>query len=76
MYISRGYYKRVAFILPRASDFVATISKASDYSRWCLIEDIRYTKLAVCGPNMWQSWVEIEYYSVAQFDCITAFEAL
>ena len=43
---------------------------------WCLIEDIRYTKLAVCGPNMWQSWVEIEYYSVAQFDCITAFEAL
>ena len=25
---------------------------------------------------MWQSWVEIEHYSVAYFDRITAFEAL
>ena len=24
---------------------------------------------------MWQSWVEIEHYSVANFDHITAFEA-
>ena len=25
---------------------------------------------------MWQSWVEIEHYSVAYFQCVTAFEAL
>ena len=25
---------------------------------------------------MWQSWVEIEHYSVTYFDCVTAFEAL
>ena len=25
---------------------------------------------------MWQSWVEIEHYSVAYFNCITAFEVL
>ena len=25
---------------------------------------------------MWQSQVEIEHYSVASFDCITAFKAL
>ena len=26
--------------------------------------------------TMWQSWVEIEHYSVAYFDCITAFEVV
>ena len=26
--------------------------------------------------HMWQSQVEIEHYSVAYFNCITAFEAL
>ena len=25
---------------------------------------------------VWQSWVEIEHYSVAQFDRVTTFEAL
>ena len=26
--------------------------------------------------NMWQSWVEIEHYSIAHFDHITVFEVL
>ena len=26
--------------------------------------------------ELWQSWVEIEHYSVAYFDCIAALEAL
>ena len=26
--------------------------------------------------NVWQSWVEIEHYSIAYFDHITAFKAL
>ena len=25
---------------------------------------------------MWQSWVEIEHYSVTHFDCVTVFEEL
>ena len=25
---------------------------------------------------MWQSWIEIEYYSIAYFDRITEFDAL
>ena len=25
---------------------------------------------------MWQSWVKIEHYSAAYFECITAFEVL
>ena len=28
------------------------------------------------GQYMWQSWVEIEHYSVVYFDCIAGFEAL
>ena len=26
--------------------------------------------------NMWQSWIKLEYYSVAYFECITEFELL
>ena len=25
---------------------------------------------------MWQSWIEIEYYSVVYFECITEFDTL
>ena len=33
--------------------------------------------LAQVRPNqMWQSWAEIDYYSIAYFDRITAFEVL
>ena len=29
----------------------------------------------VYQPHMWQSWTEIEYYSVAYFEHITEFDA-
>ena len=29
----------------------------------------------VYQPHMWQSWIEIEYYSVAYFEHITEFDA-
>ena len=34
------------------------------------------TKLRVLQLHMWQSRIEIEYYSVAYFECITEFDAL
>ena len=37
---------------------------------------IVYVYNSVLWNNMWQSRVEIESYSVAYFDCVTAFEAL
>ena len=33
-------------------------------------------KIDQSDSYMWQSRVEIEHYSIAYFDCITAFEAL
>ena len=35
---------------------------------------VHYT--CTCTLHIWQSRVEIEHYSVAYFDCITAFVAL
>ena len=38
-----------------------------------------YIPVIVCYSHvlhMWQSWVEIKHYSIAQFDHITMFEAL
>ena len=34
------------------------------------------TTLTHCEMHMWQSQIEIEYYSVAYFECITEFDAL
>ena len=41
---------------------------------WCELS--QRISVGIYRNNMWQSQVEIEHYSVAYFNCITAFEAL
>ena len=35
-----------------------------------------YIKRSIYPLHMWQSWVDIEYYSVVYFNHVTTFEAL
>ena len=41
-----------------------------------LLAMCKLLKMSLTPVHMWQSRIEIEHYSIAQFDCITMFEAL
>ena len=42
----------------------------------CFLQYLEYLGMRLYPGHMWQSWVEIEHYSIAYFDHVTTFKVL
>jgi len=69
--VSASYYAHVDMMSFRVLSAVKTLLVALLHA---IVGVIIFLRVLIKSLYMWQSWVEIEHYSVEYFERITAFE--